>query len=248
MKVLKDTFRPEMERIKRELAALQKLTVHVGIMGDAGSDLLMIAGVHEYGATIYPKNVKNLSIPLTKEAKEAGSPRKFDDLMWVPGHDPGVSFLVRPKRKKDRIHRQMPEKPDLGQKPQRHDGKRSKKKGGGEEFNSDDYEWLYMLVKKSVIPERSFIRASYDTGKSELESNCKRAIDGIIREGWTAQQAAEYVGTWAAEMTRKYLGALKSPPKADVTMKTTNSYALLTDTIGRIQSSITYRVEGGDGA
>ena len=70
LKILKDTFRPEMARIKREIAALRSLTVHVGIMGDAGGDLLMIAGVHEYGATIHAKNVKHLAIPLTAEAKD----------------------------------------------------------------------------------------------------------------------------------------------------------------------------------
>ena len=35
-----------MERIKRELTALQGVSIHVGILGDAGSDILMIAGVH----------------------------------------------------------------------------------------------------------------------------------------------------------------------------------------------------------
>lgn len=48
MKILKDGFRADMERIKRELTALQGVSIHVGILGDAGSDILMIAGVHEY--------------------------------------------------------------------------------------------------------------------------------------------------------------------------------------------------------
>lgn len=48
MKILKDGFRADMERIKRELTVLQGVSIHVGILGDAGSDILMIAGVHEY--------------------------------------------------------------------------------------------------------------------------------------------------------------------------------------------------------
>ena len=64
MKILKDGFRADIERIKRELTALQGVSIHVGILGDAGSDILMIAGVHEYGATISAKNVKHLAIPL----------------------------------------------------------------------------------------------------------------------------------------------------------------------------------------
>ena len=62
MAIIRDTLRPELERIKTELKALQALKIHVGIQGDADSYLLMIAGVHEYGATIRAKNVKNLSL------------------------------------------------------------------------------------------------------------------------------------------------------------------------------------------
>lgn len=35
------------------------------------------AGVHQFGATIVPKKAKFLTIPLTKEARYAGSPRRF---------------------------------------------------------------------------------------------------------------------------------------------------------------------------
>lgn len=86
-----------MERIKRELTALQGVSIHVGILGDAGSDILMIAGVHEYGATISAKNVKHLAIPLNMEAKNAGSPRKFNDLRFIP-ISPGYGFLVRDRK------------------------------------------------------------------------------------------------------------------------------------------------------
>ena len=154
MKILKDTFRPEMARIKREIAALRSLTVHVGIMGDAGGDLLMIAGVHEYGATIHAKNVKHLAIPLTAEAKDAGSPRSFSDLEFIP-ISPGYGYLVR-------------EKPEAK----------------GKAYDPDNYDWLYMLVESVEIPERSFIRASFDNGGDTLEKLCKEAVDGIIRKGW----------------------------------------------------------------
>lgn len=214
MKILKDTFRPEMARIKRELEALRSLKVHVGIMGDAGSDLLTIAGVHEYGATIHAKNVKHLSIPLTDEAKQAGSPRNIKDLQFVP-ISPGYGYLVR-------------EKPSAK----------------GKEYDADNYDWLYMLVESVEIPERSFIRASYDTGRSDLERICKEATDGIIRKGWTAQEAADYAGKWAVEMTRDYFNAKLEPEKSATTLRTTTQYQPLFDT-GRLYNSITYRVEGG---
>lgn len=62
---------------------------------------------------------------------------------------------------------------------------------GGEEDPrpNEDYEWMYMLVDSVTIPERSFIRASFDTGKTTLENICKEAVDGIILKKWTAQEA-----------------------------------------------------------
>ena len=93
MAIIKDTVRPELQRIKTELSALGKLTIHVGIQGTAGSDILTIAGVHEYGATIRAKNVKNLAIPLDKKS-EGKSPRDFPGLFFIREKDTGNLFGV----------------------------------------------------------------------------------------------------------------------------------------------------------
>lgn len=229
MRVLRDTVRPELERIKRELAALRSLQIHVGIMGSSDSDLLMIAHVHEYGATITAKNVRNLAIPLTKEAKDAGSPRAFNDLEWVPGRQPGVSFLVRRRKRKARSkdHRAVTDAIST----------RS-------EYDPKDYDWLFMLLHSVNIPERSFIRASFDAGRAELSAACKEAVTNIIRKGWTAQQAADYVGRIATDMTRQFMNAGLSPPKSKITKLTTTQEQPLYDT-GRLIGSIAYKVEGG---
>lgn len=134
MQILKDGFRADMERIKRELTALQGVSIHVGILGDAGSDILMIAGVHEYGATISAKNVKHLAIPLNMEAKNAGSPRKFNDLRFIP-ISPGYGFLVR-----DRKH---PQKAPGRKKQEKHDAKKHPSGGEEDPRPNEDYEWMY---------------------------------------------------------------------------------------------------------
>lgn len=239
MKILKDTLRPELARIKRELAALKGLSVHIGIMGDADSDLLMIARVHEYGATISAKTVKNLAIPLTKEAKDAGSPRAFNDLRYVPGSQPGVGFLVR-----DPEHAQKPPAPHDPVEPKQRRAKQQRTGKTKDPRPDGEWEWMYMLVKSVNIPERSFIRASYDSGKNALGNICKDAVDSIIRKGWTAQEAADFIGKWALEMTRDYFNTKLTPPKSETTQLTSTQEQPLFDT-GRLFRSMTYQVEGG---
>lgn len=232
MRVLRDTVRPELERIKRELAALRSMKIHVGILGKADSDILMIAHVHEYGATITAKNVRNLTIPLTDEARDADGPRSFNNLQWVPGRQPGVSFLVRPRKRKARSedHRTVTNTISSSTRS---------------DYDPNDYDWLYMLVKSVNIPERSFIRASFDAGRAELSAACKEAVTNIVRKGWTAQQAADHVGKIATNMTRQFINAGLEPPKSKITMLTTNQYQPLYGDTGRLIASIAYEVEGG---
>ena len=207
MRILQDTVRPDLLRIKGELEALRSMSVHIGILGDAGSDLLMIARVHEYGATIHAKNVKHLAIPV-----------------------------------RDRDHAQKP--PDREYRPDAHKPRKQRTGGKKDPRPDNDYEWMYMLVDSVTVPERSFIRASYDTGRRQLEGICKEAVDGIVCGGWTARDAMEYIGKWALEVTRDYFNTKLSPPKSATTQLTTTQYQPLFDT-GRLFRSITYRVEGG---
>lgn len=226
MASLFDPFRKDMARIKRELEKLQGCKIHVGIMGDAGSHILTIAGVHEYGATIRAHD-KKLTIPLDKEAK-GKSPSEFNDLDWIPGRNPGVSFLARKKK---------------------HRAKNKKSEGisPSSDYNPDDYTWMYMLVDSVTIPERSFIRGSYDNGKDTLENLCKEVIDGIISKGWTAEMAVNHIGGKAVEMTLQYMNKSIPPPKSDITMRTTNKYQTLYDG-GELVEHITFYPEWGSGS
>lgn len=93
---IQDDWTPWYQRTKAELRKLSGAEIHVGVLGSADSELLKIATIHEFGATIHPKNAKNLAIPLSPKAK-GRSPREFDDL-WT--YDNGENrFLVRDKGK-----------------------------------------------------------------------------------------------------------------------------------------------------
>lgn len=101
---------------------------------------------------------------------------------------------------------------------------------------------MYMLVDSVTIPERSFIRASFDTGKATLEISAKKLLTASF-EKWTAQEAADYIGKWAVEMTHDYFNTKLSPPKSATTQLTSTQYQPLFDT-GRLYNSISYSVEG----
>ena len=221
MKKLIDPFREDMARIKRELEKLHGCKIHVGIMGDAGSDILTIAGVHEYGATIRAHD-KKLTIPLDREAK-GKSPSEFNDLDWIPGRNPGVSFLARKKKRRAK-------------------NKKSEGLSPSSDYNPDDYTWMYMLVDSVTIPERSFIRASYDSGKNVIENLCKEAIDGIIDKHWTAEEAADYIGSESLKMTQNYFNTQLSPPKSEITQRTSTQYQPLVET-KELYLKIVYKVE-----
>ena len=162
----------DLTRLRRELTALSKMAVHVGVLGQAGSEMLIIANVHEYGATI-----------------------KVTPRMRAYLHYNGLHL-----------------------------------KADTETIN---------------IPERSYIRASYDTGQPELEKIVTNAINKVIQGKKTALQAMEEIGLLAAQMTRQFIGERKVTPQkrhpytdARSTQKTT-----LVDS-GRLVESITFEVRG----
>lgn len=94
VKIMDENRIPIFKKILEELFAYKLL---VGIFSSAGSDILMIAGVNEFGADIRPKKGKFLTIPLSKKAK-GKNPRDFKDLFVIKA-DSGELFLVKEKGK-----------------------------------------------------------------------------------------------------------------------------------------------------
>lgn len=247
---IKDNITPELERIKRELQILSGIQIHVGIQGAAGygergqdvegapADLITIAGVHEFGATIKPKNVKNLAIPIAKKAV-GKSPKEFEGLFFMRSEEGYLFGCISPKRKGE-----GPKKKTAPSK------KEPNAKKSGKAFRKpqdEDIEFLFLLMEAVNIPERSFIRAGYDNSKGELEAACQRAIEGVLFEGWKADKAANYVGQKAVGCIWTYVqnsGNFKA--KSSVTLATApgNSGKTPLYVTGRLRDSITYRIEG----
>lgn len=178
-----DGITPELVRIQAELEKLNKMQIHVGIQGVPGNnasgentegapaDLLTIAGVHEFGATIRPKNVRNLAIPIDKSAV-GKSPKDFDGLFFIRSEEGYLFGCISPNRK--------------GTGPKRKTSPSEKKPGTKKSKNSfrkpeqEDITFLFLMLQSVNIPERSFIRAGYDASKKELETACA----GRYCHGW----------------------------------------------------------------
>lgn len=67
------------QKLKEVIKELKTKKIKIGIFGSAGSFILMVASVQEFGCMIAAKNVKHLAVPVNPKA--AGkSPRSFPDL------------------------------------------------------------------------------------------------------------------------------------------------------------------------
>lgn len=98
-----DEIVPFLKQVRNEMQTLNHLKIKIGIQGDADSEILTIARVHEYGATITAKNVKNLCIPINSKSYDK-SPRDFQDLFFITsgaGHVFGVIEKKTKRKSKD---------------------------------------------------------------------------------------------------------------------------------------------------
>lgn len=218
---LSDRVTPELLRIKGELEQLQKLRIKVGIQGDADSEILTIARVHEYGAVIHAKQAKNLCIPINKESYDK-SPRDFPDLFFIRSKN---GYLLGVTAKKPR--------------------KRKKK---GDEGPSDDLNLLFLLLPSVTIPERSFIRAGYDANRNLLADVCQQAMGKIIHEKWDAHKAAEWIGGKAVNLIHEFMSdASNFEPKGRIQKERAPSWANNPLAVTkRLFNSVTWKVEEGD--
>lgn len=247
---IKDNVTPEIDRIREELAKLNNMLINIGVQGvpgydeggksreGASADLLTIAGVHEFGATIKPKNVRNLAIPIDKEAV-GKSPKDFDGLFFIRSEEGYLFGCISPKRRGNGPKKKTS---PSGKEPDKKKPKQPFKKP-----ESDDIRFLFLLLQSVSIPERSFIRAGFDNSKKELEDACGRALSGIILDGWDAETAANHIGMKAVGCIQAYMSnSANFKPKGPVTLQTApgNSGKTPLYVTGRLRDSITYRIEG----
>lgn len=101
--------------------------------------------------------------------------------------------------------------------------------------------------KKMRIPERSFIRAGFDTNRAALKEAMRRSFDRVIRGEATGDEQLRRFGEFAQALIQGYLIDLNQPANAPLTRFVKQSNNPLVDT-GRLHASIRYIVKRQAGA
>lgn len=198
---IQDNISDWRRQVRAELDCLARMEIRAGILGSTGGELLRIAYVQEFGATITPKTARNLAIPL-KPSMRGKSPREVSNT-WVL--DTGENrFIVRSR---------------------------------GQEL-----DFLFLLVPKVTIPERSFIRAGYDSGKDRLAKACELAARAIVFEGIRADTAAHRIGAAAVGIIKGYMRSGALLPKSSITLASAPGKTSPLIQSGRLISAVAYEV------
>lgn len=93
---------------------------------------------------------------------------------------------------------------------------------------------------KVNIPERSFIRASFDGAVKDLDKFIPY-VDMAVRGELSAEALYHAIGNECVSYIQEYIRNLKEPPNAPSTIKQKGSSSPLIDT-GQLLDSITYEV------
>lgn len=91
------------------------------------------------------------------------------------------------------------------------------------------------------IPERSFVRATFDEKAKEIQRMGQKGIEAVLLGKEKADVFLERYGLYLRDLVRKKLRDLKEPPNHPATAKRKGSSNPLVDD-GHLKRSITYRV------
>ena len=93
------------------------------------------------------------------------------------------------------------------------------------------------------IPERSFIRAGYDTNKNKIKKDAEKLTRKVVAMELNPSVAAELLGDITKGYIQEFAIGISDPPNAESTIKAKGSSNPLVDT-GQMIGSIDYKVKG----
>ncbi|WP_288785378.1 hypothetical protein [uncultured Bacteroides sp.] len=92
------------------------------------------------------------------------------------------------------------------------------------------------------LPERSFIRASFDADQDKLDGIITGSVEKVLSGAISADAAANAIGAQAAQLVQNFIDDNRVKPKSDFSKKT--QHTTLYETGTHIRDRIAYEVEG----
>lgn len=119
------------------------------------------------------------------------------------------------------------------------------RKGSGRESFADMSELVLVGVANEFgtirIPERSFMRSTFDEEKESINKKGEVFYRRIIDLQETAESALNKLGIWFVSKVKRKITTLNTPPNAPSTIRRKDSSNPLIDT-GQMRASIQYKV------
>lgn len=94
------------------------------------------------------------------------------------------------------------------------------------------------------LPERSFIRASFDADQAALNSIASGELSKVLSGQVTPSAAAESIGAQSAQLVQNFIDNNRVKPQSDFSQKTQNTTLYETGT--HIRDRIAYKVVSGE--
>lgn len=91
------------------------------------------------------------------------------------------------------------------------------------------------------LPERSFIRASFDAGQDKLGSIVSGQVNKVLSGQISADAAANAIGAQAAQLVQNFIDENRVKPPSDFSKKT--QHTTLYETGTHIRDRIAFKVE-----
>ena len=91
------------------------------------------------------------------------------------------------------------------------------------------------------LPERSFIRASFDADQAQLGEIVSGSVGKVLSGQMSADAAANAIGAQAAQLVQNFIDDHRVKPQSDFSKKT--QHTTLYETGTHIRDRITYKIE-----
>nr|DAU70201.1 MAG TPA: virion morphogenesis protein [Caudoviricetes sp.] len=91
------------------------------------------------------------------------------------------------------------------------------------------------------LPERSFIRASFDADQAQLREIVSGSVGKVLSGQMSADAAANAIGAQAAQLVQNFIDDNRVKPQSDFSKKT--QHTTLYETGTHIRDRITYKIE-----